>query len=264
MTTIMQFHSKAKLLPADSIFSPTAMRDLSNFSEFDVEYEGFVYRTIEHAYQALKYLYCSNKPELFEIVREENQKKDALGAKESGGRKGMEKRGAVFDRDGCWDKKQIEIMTKLVASKIERHPEIRKIVQTAKENNIILVHFSRSDMIWGAHVTEDGKSIKKGTNHLGNIYMSFYDKLSSKPLVKVKKTTTKKSKDCPEGKVRNEKTGRCITATTKKSKDCPEGKVRNEKTGRCITVKTVKPCPEGKVRNEKTGRCITFKNKKYL
>jgi ribA/ribD-fused uncharacterized protein len=232
----MQFHSKAKLLPADSIFSPTSMRDLSNFGDFDVEYEGFVYRTVEHAYQALKYLYCSNKPELFEIVREENQKKDALGAKESGGRKGMEKRGVIFDRDGCWDKKQIEIMTKLVASKIERHPEIRKIVETAKKNNIILVHFSRSDMIWGAHVTEDGKNIKRGTNHLGNIYMSFYDKLS-KPPVKVKKTTTKKSKDCPEGKV------------------------RNPKTGRCITLKTVKPCPEGKVRNPKTNRCITLKNK---
>ena len=260
MTTIMQFHSKAKLLPAGSIFSPTAMRDLSNFSEFDVEYDGFVYRTAEHAYQALKYLYCSNKPELFEIVREENQKKDALGAKESGGRKGMEKRGVVFDRDGCWDKKQIEIVTKLVASKIKRHPEIRKIVQTAKDNNIILVHFSRSDMIWGDHVTEDGKSIKRGTNHLGNIYMSFYDKLSSKPPVK---TTTKEVKDCPEGKVRNEKTGRCITVKVKKSKDCPEGKVRNEKTGRCITAKDkkLKDCPEGKVRNAKTGRCITLKNK---
>ena len=260
MTTIMQFHSKAKLLPANSIFSPTAMRDLSNFSEFDVEYDRFVYRTVEHAYQALKYLYCSNKPELFEIVREENQKKDALGAKESGGRKGMEKRGVIFDRDGCWDKKQIEIMTKLVASKIKRHPEIRKIVETAKENNIILVHFSRSDMIWGAHVTEDGKSIKRGTNHLGNIYMSFYNKLSSKPLLK---TTTKEAKDCPEGKVRNEKTGRCITVKVKKSKDCPEGKVRNEKTGRCITVKVKKSkdCPEGKVRNTKTGRCITLKNK---
>lgn len=233
MTTIMQFHSKAKMLPAGSIFPPTAMRDLSNFSEFDVEYDGFVYRTAEHAYQALKYLYCSNKPELFEIVREENQKKDALGAKESGGKGGMAKRGVIFDRDGCWDKKQIEIMTKLVASKIERHPEIRKIVETAKENNIILVHFSRSDMIWGAHVSEDGKSIKRGINHLGNIYMSFYDKLS-KPILKTIK---------------------------KEVKDCPEGKVRNPKTGRCITVKTVKPCPEGKVRNEKTGRCITLKNK---
>jgi len=257
MTTIMQFHSKAKFLPADSIFSPTSMRDLSNFSEFDVEYEGFVYRTAEHAYQALKYLYCSNKPELFEIVREENQKKDALGAKESGGKGGMAKRGVVFDRDGCWDKKQIEIVTKLVASKIERHPEIRKILETAKENNIILVHFSRSDMIWGAHVTEDGKSIKRGSNHLGNIYMSFYDKLSK---TKPKTSTTK---DCPEGKVRNPKTGRCITLKNKKTlKDCPEGKIRNEKTGRCIALKnkkTLKDCPEGKVRNEKTGRCITLK-----
>ena len=75
MTTIMQFHSKAKLLPADSIFSPTAMRDLSNFSEFDVEYDGFVYRTVEHAYQALKYLYCSNNPNCLRLCAKKTRKK---------------------------------------------------------------------------------------------------------------------------------------------------------------------------------------------
>jgi phage FluMu protein Com len=54
-------------------------------------------------------------------------------------------------------------------------------------------------------------------------------------------------------------------------KKCPEGKVINPKTGRCIKkenlVKMMDPaghvakeCPEGKVRNPKTGRCIKKEN----
>jgi hypothetical protein len=112
-------------------------------------------------------------------------------------------------------------------------------------------------------------------------------------------------KDCPDGKVRNPKTGRCIKNKTKKAepnpepahepvpepepapepapksikalKDCPDGKVRNPKTGRCIKnktkkaksapepapapepIKALKDCPEGKIRNPKTGRCIKIK-----
>jgi len=60
---------------------------------------------------------------------------------------------------------------------------------------------------------------------------------------------------------------------TKSQKVCPEGKVLNPKTGRCIKIKTkknttiktkTKPqkvCPEGKVLNPKTGRCIKIKSK---
>ena len=59
---------------------------------------------------------------------------------------------------------------------------------------------------------------------------------------------------------------------SKNSKNCPEGKVRNPATGRCINIKTLnavrknpingfeKKCPEGKVINPKTGRCIKIKN----
>jgi len=55
-------------------------------------------------------------------------------------------------------------------------------------------------------------------------------------------------------------------------KSCPEGKVRNPETGRCILIKNAKiakakvvvkkSCPEGKVRNPETGRCILIKNAK--
>jgi len=87
-------------------------------------------------------------------------------------------------------------------------------------------------------------------------------------------------KVCPEGKVLNPRTNRCILIkNVKKSpkppkspkplkptqpKVCPEGKVLNPKTNRCIIIKPPKPaikvCPEGKVLNPKTGRCILLRN----
>ena len=92
-------------------------------------------------------------------------------------------------------------------------------------------------------------------------------------------------KKCPEGKILNPKTGRCILIknanavinkspkSPKSPKKCPEGKVLNPKTGRCILIKNAnavinkspkspKKCPEGKVLNPKTGRCILIKKPK--
>jgi hypothetical protein len=85
-----------------------------------------------------------------------------------------------------------------------------------------------------------------------------------------------KKNGCPEGKVLNPLTGRCIKIkktdkkddkkTDKKKKECPEGKVLNPLTGRCIKIKKTdkdsnkkKECPEGKVLNHLTGRCIKKK-----
>lgn len=42
-------------------------------------------------------------------------------------------------------------------------------------------------------------------------------------------------------------------------KKCPEGKVLNPKTNRCIMIKVKKECPEGKVLNLNTNRCIKIK-----
>jgi glutamine cyclotransferase len=57
----------------------------------------------------------------------------------------------------------------------------------------------------------------------------------------------------------------------KSPKKCPEGKILNPKTGRCIKnknlidkkppIKSPKKCPEGKILNPKTGRCILIKKK---
>ena len=90
--------------------------------------------------------------------------------------------------------------------------------------------------------------------------------------------TEKDKKICPEGKVLNPLTNRCINiksinklpkvSLSKIDKKCPEGKVLNPNTGRCIkkkiaidtkVAKIAKECPEGKVLNPKTGRCIKIK-----
>ena len=42
-------------------------------------------------------------------------------------------------------------------------------------------------------------------------------------------------------------------------KECPPGKVLNQKTNRCIKEKQAKECPPGKVRNLTTRRCIKQK-----
>ena len=71
-----------------------------------------------------------------------------------------------------------------------------------------------------------------------------------------KKMSPSAKKDCPPGKVRNPKSGRCIndpalkkTATKKKSPKAKETKSNKSKS----------PCPPGKVRNPKSGRCINEK-----
>ncbi len=96
----------------------------------------------------------------------------------------------------------------------------------------------------------------------------------------------KGKKECPEGKVLNPLTNRCINiksinklakkTLSKMDKKCPDGKMLNPKTGRCIkkenfdkllkanmpkeAKKTPKKCPEGKMLNPKTGRCIKKEN----
>ena len=216
MSKIIQFHSKSKETPPP--FSPSAMKDLSNFSPFDVEYDNYVYPTVEHAFQALKYS-CSENPEMVNVIREQYADKDAIAAKSSGSKSTMKKLKVTLDIT-CWNNVKDDIMRKLIASKISRHPEIRKIVDLAKEHNYVLVHFSRSDMYWGAHVDKTGTEIKEGSNKLGEIYMSYKPlklvKQNKTPKTKTIKTPkTKTTKNCSDDKIINPDTNRCVNKTSK-------------------------------------------------
>ena len=104
--------------------------------------------------------------------------------------------------------------------------------------------------------------------------------------IKDNKLNIKNDKKCPEGKVMNPLTNRCIKIKTinklpektlsKPDKKCPEGKVINTLTNRCIKIKTTnklpektlskpdKKCPEGKVINPLTNKCIKIKTTNKL
>ena len=94
--------------------------------------------------------------------------------------------------------------------------------------------------------------------------------------VKKQKTTTlnQPDKECPEGKILNPLTNKCINIKTINKvpkntlslpeKECPEGKILNPLTNRCIKIKNdplvKKECPDGKILNPLTNRCIKIKN----
>ena len=139
--------------------------------------------------------------------------------------------------------------------------------------------------------THSNKSIKEIINKDKNELCFSFNK-GPRLLIYVRKNSEnsagvsgkdKGEKECPEGKVLNPLTNRCINiksinklaknTLSKIDKKCPEGKVLNPKTGRCIKKENflkanmppgVKPepkkCPEGKVLNPKTGRCIKTDN----
>lgn len=120
----------------------------------------------------------------------------------------------------------------------------------------------------------------------------FYDKHKSGIIEKEVDTTREDhTKECPEGKILNPKTNRCVNLSGKIGKelkqeriveelrkiedgDCPEDKVRNPRTGRCVkrtgaigqkiletrkmrsALKKKTKCQPGKVFNPKTRRCV--------
>jgi hypothetical protein len=74
---------------------------------------------------------------------------------------------------------------------------------------------------------------------------------------KAKEPKAKELKECPEGKVRNPITKRCVNEkTAPKAKEPKEPKAKEPK------AKELKECPEGKVRNPITKRCIKDVNYK--
>jgi hypothetical protein len=82
-----------------------------------------------------------------------------------------------------------------------------------------------------------------------------------KPVVKPAKPAKpnpKKEKECPEGKILNPITGRCINdANHKKTKVD-----KTDKPNKPVKANADKKCPEGKILNPKTGRCINDPNLK--
>lgn len=130
-------------------------RYLSNFYEVPVEFEGAVYPTSEHAFQAAKTI----DPDDRELIRKQMKAKDAKRA-------GRNLHGIRPD----WDDVKIGVMEQVVLAKFQQHQDLREKLLATGDAELVEGN-SWGDRFWG--VTADGV----GENHLGKILMRVRDHL---------------------------------------------------------------------------------------
>jgi N-glycosidase YbiA len=130
-------------------------RFLSNFYTAEVVFEGRVYPSTEHAFQAAKTLDLAERA--------------IIAAEPSPGRAKRLGRGVSLRSD--WEDIKIDVMRAVVRDKFSRHPYLAaKLLETGDQ---MLVEGNRwGDRFWG--VTPKG-----GKNWLGRILMEVRDELSA-------------------------------------------------------------------------------------
>jgi ribA/ribD-fused uncharacterized protein len=120
---------------------------LSNFYPSKIEYEGIMYPTVEHAYQAAKSLSMGNKLYIRDLSTPGRAKRAGRRIK------------IIPD----WNERRLKIMLELVATKFVTHPDLaKKLIETGDAD--LVEGNTWGDTYWG--VCEG-----RGENHLGQILM---------------------------------------------------------------------------------------------
>jgi len=132
---------------------------LDNFSAFSVYIDGYCYTTIEHAYQAAKFL--PHRPALADAVRAANSPHVAKNLAHSPGY--LENVG--FD----WDARKVSVMQRLLRGKVSQHELVRK--RLLETGDRLLVEDSPTDSFWGRGADYTGQ------NMLGVLWMNIRKQL---------------------------------------------------------------------------------------
>lgn len=141
-----------------SFYKPTdAYGEFSNFSDYPIEINGFLWPTVEHFFQAYKFAGTAHEQEIRLL-------KTPMEAKIAGCDRNKPLR-------SDWEKIKNEIMYKAVYEKFSQHPEIKNILLLT--GNSTLIENTPYDSYWGS-----GKN-EKGRNMLGQILMMVRDDLKS-------------------------------------------------------------------------------------
>ena len=130
---------------------------LDNFSSFKVLYKGYLYSSLEEAYQASKFIGIA--PEV------EQKIKNSYSAHEA-------KKIAFENRDKQrkdWDEVKVQIMEELLRLKLNQNPYVKK--KLLETGDYLIVEDSPTDSFWGWG--ED----RKGENVLGKLWMKLRDEL---------------------------------------------------------------------------------------
>lgn len=134
---------------------------LSNFHPSVIAFEGIVYPTVEHAFQAAK----TNDPTTRKIIAD----KETPGkAKRAGGGRGIL---PDFDLQ-AWEAKKVQTMTTLCESKF-KDPELAAQLKATGDQELQEGN-NWNDTFWGVNLKTG-----KGQNNLGKILMKIRDGIST-------------------------------------------------------------------------------------
>ena len=154
--------------------------DLSNFAPIKVILRGKTYKTGEHAFHGLKYIYVSTftkgkrKDDLINYAKkfegDNPEFKTSSDAKKAGGKQGFELNKNEIMK---WNKKSMDVQYRISKYKVDNNKNIYKLLENNKDT--IFIHQdnrANEKTIWGARI-KDGKQI--GKNELGKTWMRIRD-----------------------------------------------------------------------------------------
>ncbi len=141
-------------------FYPREFFVFDNFSSFRVLVDGVLYCTVEHAYQAIKFL--KSAPEIAKQIT------DCYSAHEA-------QKIAYANKDkqcANWDEIKLDVMERLLRLKLEQNPYVKKkLLQT---DNLLICEDSPKDSFWGIGPDRNGR------NELGKLWMKLREELQAK------------------------------------------------------------------------------------
>ena len=140
-------------------FYPREFYPFDNFSSFKVEWNGYLFASVEEAYQAASFM--GSDEELVEKIKKSHSADEA-------------QRIAYANRDKRredWDDVKISIMEELLRLKIEQNPYVKKkLLQT---EDYMIVEDSPKDDFWGWGPNRNGQ------NNLGKLWMKLRRELKN-------------------------------------------------------------------------------------
>ena len=140
-------------------FYPREFYPFDNFSSFKVEWNGYLFSSVEEAYQAASFM--GSDEELVEKIKKSHSAYEA-------------QRIAYANRDKRredWDDVKISIMEELLRLKIEQNPYVKKkLLQTG---DYMIVEDSPKDDLWGWGPNRNGQ------NNLGKLWMKLREELKN-------------------------------------------------------------------------------------
>ena len=140
-------------------FYPREFYPLDNFSSFKVEVDGYLYASLEEAFQSS--LFLPDYPEIAEQIKNSHSAHEA--------QKIMQKN---VEKVKYTNQQQLIIMEKLLRLKLEQNPYVlKKLLET---NDYYIVEDSPKDNYWGWGINRDGR------NQLGKIWMKLREEYKYK------------------------------------------------------------------------------------